>query len=128
DFINTRAREEARKTINAWVEEQTKDKIKELIKPDILTVDTRLVLTNAIYFKAAWMRPFEPKQTKDDDFTLADGKKVKAKLMHGQHRTNYFKGDTFEMLELPYEQHDLSMIVLLPNKADGLPAFEQSMP
>jgi serpin B len=65
-------------------------------------------------------------------FSPADGK-VKAKLMRGPNRTNYFKGDTFEALELPYEGHDLSMIgdlsmtVLLPNKADGLPAFEKRL-
>jgi serpin B len=125
DFVH--ASEEARHTINAWVEEQTQDKIKELIQRGMLTSDTRLVLTNAIYFKAAWIRPFEPKQTKDGDFALADGKKVPAKLMRGHNRTNYFKGDTFAALELPYEKHDLSMIVLLPNEADGLPALEKRL-
>jgi serpin B len=125
DFIG--AREEARTTINGWVEEQTQDRIKELIQRGMLTADTRLVLTNAIYFKAAWMRPFDLKQTKEGDFTRADGKKVQAKLMHGNHRTNYYKGDTFAALELPYEEHDLSMIVLLPNAADGLPAFEKRL-
>lgn len=127
DFINPGAREGVRRTINAWVEEQTGDKIKELIRPGILTADTRLVLTSAIYFKAAWRRAFEPKQTRDDDFTLADGKQVKARMMHGRNRTGYFKGDTFEALELPYEERDLSMIVLLPNKADGLPALEKRL-
>jgi serine protease inhibitor len=135
DFKN--AREEARQTINAWIEEQTNDKIKELIKPDVLPEDTRLVLTNAIYFKAAWMLPFSPKQTMDGDFTLVDGKKVKAKLMRANNRTKYFKGEGFEAAELPYEEaerpgrildeHDLSMIVLLPNKSDGLPAFEKTL-
>lgn len=125
DFIN--ARDEARRTINAWVEEQTKDKINEIIKPDVLTKDMRLVLTNAIYFKAAWLRPFSPEQTKDGDFTLADGTKVKAKLMRGTNRTRYFKGEGFEALELPYENYNLSMIVLLPKKADGLPAFEKRL-
>jgi serine protease inhibitor len=132
DFIN--AREEARNIINAWVLEQTKDKINELIQPGIFTVDTRLVLTNAIYFKAAWKRPFSTAKTQDGDFTLADGKKVKAKLMRGSNRTNYFKGEGFEALELPYEgfnpggdQPELSMIVLLPNQADGLPAFEKML-
>jgi serpin B len=127
DFININAREQARKTINTWVEEQTQDKIKDLIKPDILTVDTRLVLTNAIYFKAAWRHPFAPEQTKDGDFTLADGKKVMAKLMHGHVTTNYLQFDSFQALELPYEERDLSMIVLLPNEAEGLPAFEKSL-
>jgi serpin B len=127
DFIQAQAREEARKSINAWVEEQTQSKIQELIKPGILTVDTRLVLTNAIYFKSAWSHPFPPQQTRDGEFTLANGKKVKAKLMHGSNRTNYLKEEDFEALELPYEEHDLSMIVLLPNNADGLPTFEKKL-
>ncbi|MCI0456905.1 MAG: serpin family protein [Gemmataceae bacterium] len=125
DFI--KATEEARKAINAWVEQQTNDKIKELIKPGILTVDTRLVLTNAIYFKAAWMHPFREKATAPGMFHLADGKQVKVPMMRGGVRTNYLKGDTFEALELPYEQRDLSMVVLLPKKADGMAAFEKML-
>jgi serpin B len=123
DFV--RATEEARRMINGWVEEQTNDKIRELLKPGLVTPNTRLVLTNAIYFKAAWMLPFNARQTRDEDFLLADGNKVKAKLMHGRRHANYFKGDTFVAVELPYERHDLSMIILLPNQADGLPALEQ---
>jgi serpin B len=125
DFV--RAREAARRIINAWAEEQTQGKIKELIEPDILTVDTRLVLTNAIYFKAPWRLPFPPQQTADGDFTTANGKKAGVKLMRGKNRTNYLKGDGFEALELLYESRDLSMVVLLPDKADGLPAFEKSL-
>lgn len=60
-------------------------------------------------------------------FTLADARKVKAKLMRGFNRTNYFRGEGFEVLELPYEEEDLSMIVLLPNKADDLPAIEKRL-
>lgn len=123
DFVG--ATEEARKAINSWVEEQTQDKIKELLKPGILSVDTRLVLTNAIYFKAAWQRPFEPKNTRDGDFTLADGKKVQAKIMHGGVRTGMADFGDFKVLDLPYEQNDLSMLVILPSKADGLPAVEK---
>src|SRR5262245_31491552 len=102
DFI--KATEEARKAIKAWVEQQTNDKIKELLNPGVLTVDTRLVLTNAIYFKAAWMHPFRAKATTPGAFHLADGKQVKVPMMRGSVRTNYLKGDTFEALELPYEQ------------------------
>jgi serpin B len=124
DFI--KAREEARQAINTWVEGQTKDKIKELIRPGILTVDSRLVLTNAIYFKAAWLRPFSPKGTAPGAFQVAPGNEVKVPLMRGSQRTNYFQGEGFEALELPYEQHDLSMVVLLP-QAGGLAAFERKL-
>jgi serpin B len=120
------ATEEARKAINAWVEKQTRDKIKELIKPGILTPNTRLVLTNAIYFKAAWMHPFSEKSTVKGDFHVGADKKVTVPLMHGGVRTGYFKGDDFEALNLPYESYDLSMIVLLP-KAGGLADFEKRL-
>jgi serpin B len=125
DFEN--ATEEARKTINAWVEDETNKKIKELLKPGILTVDTRLVLTNAIYFKAAWLRPFEKKATKPGDFTTADGKKVKAEMMHAHHRARFLDGGNFQALDLPYEGNELSMFVFLPKKADGLAELEKSL-
>lgn len=121
------ATEQARQTINAWVEKQTKDKIKELLKPGILTSDSRLVLTNAIYFKAAWMRQFEAKDTKQEDFQLGADKKIKVPMMHGNFRTNFFDGGTFTALELPYENNDLSMVILLPKKVDGLPALEKEL-
>jgi serpin B len=124
DFIQ--AREEARQAINAWVQEQTRDKIKELIQPGILTVDTRLVLTNAIYFKAAWRRPFSPKSTAPGPFQVSPDTRVQVPMMHGGVRTNYFQGEGFEALELPYEQHDLSMVVLLP-QAGGLAEFEKKL-
>jgi serpin B len=125
DFMD--ATEQARQAINAWVEKQTQDKIQELLKPGILNRLTKLVLTNAIYFKAAWSSPFEVSQTKMGEF-LADGvKKVKTPMMHQSQSTRFFNGGTFTALELPYEQHELSMIVLLPKKADGLAAFEKTL-
>jgi serpin B len=124
DFI--KATEQARKMINAWVEKQTQDKIKELIQPGILNVDTRLVLTNAIYFKAAWMRPFAEKSTVKGDFHVSADKKVTVPLMRGGVRTNYFKGDGFEALDLPYESHDLSMVIFLPGQG-GLAEFEKRL-
>ncbi|HMF18030.1 MAG TPA: serpin family protein [Gemmataceae bacterium] len=125
DFIDDT--DGARKAINAWVEEQTNKKIKELIKPGILSVDTRLVLSNAIYFKAAWLRPFSPKATKPGEFTTSAGKKVKVPMMHTGARTNYFNDGGVLGLELPYENHELSMIVLMPKKADGLAELEKEL-
>ncbi len=125
DFIG--ATEQARKAINAWVEEQTKNKIKELIPPGVLIVDTRLVLTNAIYFKAAWQTPFNPKSTAPGPFHVAADRQVKVPLMHGSMQTNYTRTPTFEALELPYEQRDLSMVVLLPKEGTTLAAFEKGL-
>jgi serine protease inhibitor len=125
DFINDT--DGARKAINAWVEKATNDKIKDLIKPGILSVDTRLVLTNAIYFKAAWLRPFSPKATKPGEFTTSAGKKVKVPMMHAKLRTNYFNDGGVLGVELPYENHELSMIALMPKKAGGLADLEKEL-
>jgi serpin B len=114
--------EKARQTINHWVEEQTKDKIKELLKPGILKEDTRLVLTNAIYFKSAWQHDFNEKATQKGDFLLGGDKKIAdVPFMHQVQDFGLFEEDGLQVLELPYEHHQLSMVIILPNKA-GAPA------
>ena len=119
--------EQARQAINAWVEKQTQDKIKELLKPGILDSLTKLVLTNAIYFKAAWSSPFTLQNTKPGDFLAAGTKKVSVPMMRQSQGTRFLDAGTFAALEMPYEQHELSMIVFLPKKTDGLAAFEKSL-
>jgi len=117
----------ARRTINAWVEKETHDKIKDLIKPGMLTVDTRLVLTNAIYFKGDWASQFKKDRTRDEPFFLADGKQAKTPLMHQTGTFRYTETPTAQVLELPYVGKELSMIVLLPKKADGLADLEKEL-
>jgi serpin B len=119
--------EAARRTINAWVEKQTKDKIKELFKPGLLNGLTRLVLTNAIYFKGLWQAAFPKKNTAPGDFLLTAGGRVRVPLMHQEHELLYHDGGTFQMLELPYKGGELSMVVLLPKKTDGLAALEKAL-
>lgn len=121
------ATEQAHQAINAWVEKQTQDKIKELLKQGVLDNLTKLVLTNAIYFKAAWIDPFDAKNTKPGDFLAAGVKKTQVPMMRQSQRTNFMDGGAFSALELPYEQRDLSMIVFLPKKADGLAALEKML-
>ncbi len=119
--------EGARKTINAWVEKQTRDKIKELLRPGVLDEGTRLVLTNAVYFKGDWLSKFEKKETKDAPFHLTAGKSVKLPTMFQDGGFRYMKGDDFQLLELPYAGCWLSMVILLPKKIDGLAALEKSL-
>ncbi len=121
------AAEVARLTINKWVEQKTENKISNLLRPGALHPDTRLVLTNAIYFKGDWQTPFKKSWTEDDDFHLSPAQSVKAPLMHRSDSFNYFNGGTFQALEIPYKSGELSMIVFLPNDISGLPALEQSL-
>lgn len=119
--------EASRKTINAWVEEQTKEKIKDLLPQGSIHADSRLVLTNAIYFKAAWMNAFPKGATKDEDFHVSADKKVKAPLMHVSEKMPYHGAEDFQAVSIPYEQNELSMVVLLPKKVDGLAALEKGL-
>jgi serpin B len=125
--VDFAATEGARKTINAWVEKQTEEKIKDLIKPGVLDANTRLVLTNAIYFKGDWQSQFRKNLTRDEPFKLADGKTVPVPLMHQQERFAYLDRPDFQLLEMPYSDKDLSMVVLLPKKTDGLAALEKEL-
>jgi len=125
DFVT--ATETARQTINAWVEQQTNDKIKNLIAKGVLDSMTRLVLTNAIYFKGNWARQFKEDRTKEAPFTLADGKKVDVAMMNQTAKFGYMETDTLQGLELPYVDNELSMIVLLPKELDGLDELEKSL-
>ena len=121
------APEGVRGTINQWVEQKTEDKIKDLLPAGSITAATRLVLTNAIYFKGDWQSPFEKASTAEEDFHLSAAQTVKTPLMHLTARFNYFNGGTFQALDIPYKSGELSMVVLLPNDADGLAALEKSL-
>jgi serpin B len=121
------AAEQARQTINAWVEEQTKEKIKDLIPPGALDALTRLVLTNAIYFKGDWVLPFKKEETKDEVFTVSAAQQVTVPMMQQTAFFKYLDGEGFQALELPYVGDTLSMVVFLPKKLDGLAEFEQSL-
>lgn len=123
DFEN--ATEAARQTINAWVAAQTYDKIKELLES--LDPGTRLVLTNALYFKSPWQLPFDKKATADADFMAANGQKATAPFMHQTAVFGYAEDDAVQMLELPYGEGDLAMRVFLPKSNDGLPSFEKAL-
>ena len=117
DYI--RAAEAARKRINGWVEERTKERIKELIGPGILDADTRLVLTNAIYFKAGWAKPFTQGATRPADFHLSPGKKVEVPTMQVVGQFRYGGGDKGFMIELPYKG-GASMVILVRNDLEHL--------
>ncbi len=122
-----RACEAARKKINAWVEQKTKDKIKDLIKPGVLNALTRLVLTNAIYFKGRWESQFKKSRTKESPFWLSIDKSVEVPMMTQKRQFRYMESDSLQILELPYVGDDLAMIVLLPRKVDGLAQLEADL-
>ncbi|HOG48341.1 MAG TPA: serpin family protein, partial [Anaerolineae bacterium] len=104
----------SREAINRWVEEQTEQKIKDLLPPGSITPLTRLVLANAIYFDAAWQHPFQATATQDGPFHLLDGTSVTVPMMHESERLGYDEAEGWQVLELPYVGGELSMVILLP--------------
>ncbi len=124
DFIGET--EKSRETINAWVEEQTSNKIKDLIQKGDIDQMTRLVLTNAIYFKSNWVKQFDENNTWEQDFKINSEKTVKVPMMSLTENFNYAETDELQILEMPYESEELSMHILLP-KADNLDSIEASI-
>jgi serpin B len=117
----------ATKTINGWVEDQTHQRIKDIIPPGALDKLTRLVLVNAIYLKAPWSEPFEVSVTQPRPFHLAGGKTVDVPTMNGQHRFGYSKRPGFTLLSLPYSDNDLRFVIFLPDSTDGLVGLQGSL-
>jgi serpin B len=124
DFVN--APEESRLTINNWVSDQTEGRIEDLIPQGLINVLTRLVLTNAIYFNAAWQYPFSEDMTEDGPFYLLDGGNVTVPMMRQTESFGYAEGEGYQVVELPYDGGELSMIILLP-QAGNFPVFEGSL-
>ncbi|XP_070539048.1 leukocyte elastase inhibitor-like [Ptychodera flava] len=125
--VNYANAEAARSEINKWVEKQTEKKIKDLIPPGAIDGLTRLILVNAVYFKAKWALEFDPKQTKNADFFWDKTNKVSVPMMHLKQKFNYYADQTLKckVLELPYSQSNLSMIAVLPDARDGIAALEE---
>lgn len=120
--------EGSRVRINDWVADQTNDKIKDLLPSGSVTGDTRLVLTNAVYFKADWKHQFDRDATYDEQFyNSRNGTSQQVSMMHQQHSFSYAEGAGYQMLEMPYAGDDLSMVVMLPTDRDGLTSLEASL-
>jgi serpin B len=121
--------EDARQTINRWVAERTRDKIQELLKPGILEDTSRLVLTNAIYFKADWPLPFDKDKTKLEQFLISAKEQVAVPMMHERYKRPYpyFEGDNVQLLILPYKNSKLGLVLILPKQLDGLRELAHSL-
>jgi serine protease inhibitor len=118
---------EASGKINAWVAKQTQNQIKNLLSPEDLDCNTRLVLTNAIYFKGNWLNQFESGKTKNEPFTLASGEKQQMPMMSQSQKFGYAKFENLQVLEMPYQGNKLSLVILLPANPDGLPKLEGTL-
>jgi len=117
----------ARKHINDWVAGETKDRIKDLIPARGIDADTRLVLTNAIYFLGDWENPFAKERTQKAPFFVKPTSPKDVPMMHQTERFKYAAADGVKVLEMPYQGGELAMTFVLPDKKDGLDAVEQKL-
>ncbi|KAI5645195.1 serpin (serine protease inhibitor) domain-containing protein [Phthorimaea operculella] len=115
--------------INNWAKYQTNNKITGLVDPDSINEETRCILVNAIYFKGKWEVEFGKWNTKDEDFYVTKEKTVKVPMMHstGPYRHSYNQELDAQLLRLPYQGGEASMLIILPNKIDGLAALEENL-
>jgi serpin B len=125
DFANNA--EAARVTINTWVEKQTQQKIQNLIAKGVLDGRTRLVLTNAIYFKGDWTSQFKKDATKDARFNVTADKTVTAPMMNRTGDYAYAEDAALQVLKMPYVGNEVSMVVLLPKRVDGLADLQKRL-
>ena len=126
DFVSET--EKSRQTINSFIEEQTNNKIKDLIPQGVLNSLTRLVLTNAIYFKGTWEWEFDESDTRDKDFKITSENIVKTPMMfmdNDKAEFNYADTEDLQILELPYKGEKISMLILLP--AEDLKSIESDL-
>ena len=118
--------EEARVRINDWVADETEERITNLIPPGAITGLTRLVLANAIYFKAAWRSPFDEGATTGRPFHLLDGSQRDAPMMRQEASLLYASGDGYQAVELSYEGGNAAITILVPDRG-SFREFEESL-
>lgn len=129
----SQAPEDSRRHINAWVEEKTSGKIQDLLAQGIIDSLTRLVLVNAIYFKGNWANKFNKDHTQERPFKINknESKTVQMMFKKAKYNTTYISDHRTAILEMPYVDNELSMIILLPDKIEdnstGLEKLEREI-
>jgi serpin B len=122
-----KATEAARAAINQWVETETLKRIRDLIPAGGVTAETRLVLVNALYFLGDWLEPFTKEGTSSAPFHVSAKDERSVPTMHRSGTLRLARGNGLMALELPYKGGQMSMLVVLPDATDGLPALEASL-
>lgn len=108
--------EEASEEINGWVADETEGRIEDLVPPDVIDpASTRLILTNAVYFKASWLSRFERSKTQDGPFARLDGSETTVPMMRQRAYLDYTEGEGYRAVRLPYEGEAADMLVILPD-------------
>lgn len=129
DSVNFSDSSKSAEIINHFVEERTHERIKDLIKPDMLDSDTRVILVNAIYFKGDWEQKFNKKDTFTGDFHTSDTDAISVEFITGKKYFNHANLHAFDAraLEMEYANSKFSFVIVLPNSRNGLPELESKL-
>ena len=119
--------EGARRLINGWVEQQTAQKIRELLGPGAVDTMTELVLVNAVYFLGKWSEPFPKRATTDAPFHRERGGDVTTQFMRTTDSFGYAEQDGAQVLSLPYRGDSMEMVVILPHEGTPLTQIEKQL-
>jgi serpin B len=125
--VDFREPEAVRTLINDWIEEQTEKRIRELIQPGMVNADTRMVLCNAVHFKARWTFEFSEHATRPGPFFVDAARSVDAPLMSQTQHYGYAETKGAQLVELPYGAGGLAMLLVVPRERDGLARIESKM-
>ncbi|XP_014205168.1 uncharacterized protein LOC106637052 [Copidosoma floridanum] len=127
--IDTSVPAQAAKKINDWVDEKTHHKITNIILEDDIDPNTRMIIMNALYFKGKWAKKFDDKFTVDLPFHVAEGKQIAVPMMHINETFTYGKLDSLKarFIEIPYENKDLRLVIIVPDEKDGLSEVESNL-
>lgn len=124
DFMNSA--NQSRLEINRWVEDKTKNRIKDLLPDGSIDGSTRMVLVNSIYFYGEWEKSFDPKMTVSEPFN-SPNKDISTKFLHAKEDYLYSKTDDYSMVELPFKGNDVVLLALLPNETEGIVGLEAKL-
>ena len=113
-------------SLNNWVSDETEGRITHLISPDAITDLTRLVLANAVYFRADWQQPFDARATSRQPFYALDGTESRVEMMRQQSSIRYAAEDGYQVVELPYQGGEMAMTILVPDSG-RFSEFEESL-
>ncbi|XP_034181369.2 antichymotrypsin-2 isoform X3 [Osmia lignaria lignaria] len=128
-LVNFAKSEEAANTINTWVQQNTNDRIKEIVNPGDLNSMTAMVLVNAVYFKGQWQDKFDPQNTEERPFHVNENtvKNVSTMFRSGSYLYGELSNLNAKFVLLPYKDNELSMIIILPNEINGLAEVEKKL-
>ncbi len=119
--------EQAVSDINRWVSDKTNQRITNMVSPSDINSETKLMISNAVYFKGEWLKKFEKIRTKESTFFIDNENQYKIDFMNTTEKLNYFENDAFQFVAKLYKDSDLSFCMMLPNELNGLEAVEKSL-